>query len=489
MKLNQTNLDFVDNKFRELSITLPKQELEFATKMFERKGGALGIGRRLDERDKDGNYFKYYRLINQDTGEVDEYVWNMYFNQRHLFKNHHTMDYGDDIKEFIMKSQNHLMTNQDEEEFSVGRSNEVSRQIRSLNDVVLNNLNFSDNTYVNKQILQILVKKIFKIDLDNHDLTTSVRDRNFVKYFFSCESLITSDKLFWIVFDVVYSYSNFNEFNLQDWERVLSRYDRLSNDEYYAERCRKINGDIVAKHSKNYFKETNLNEYITMYRGFLVKPHRYVRKGIKKLNNPTAHIQDEGRGFSYTLDKEQAVRFASRYHFKTDFEFRRNLPTMFGSMSYNKILKNLKRDYKKVLGANYNQNYLDVGTRRCVGTFRIKKKHIIKFDVLNSESEIFADPNNVELIRYDFVNDEQDTQSAVWNVNKNPVVKQASEECLFELMKKSDYYRGLEKYLKDLPIKLIAEFQDPTMTIDDYKNLHQNFVKKIEKEDNDDLLQ
>jgi hypothetical protein len=27
------------------------------------------------------------------------------------------------------------------------------------------------------------------------------------------------------------------------------------------------------------------------------------------------------------------------------------------------------------------------------------------------------------------------------------------------------------------------------MTIDDYKNLHQNFVKKIEKEDNDDLLQ
>ncbi len=54
MKLNQTNLDFVDNKFRELSITLPKQELEFATKMFERKGRALGIGRRLDERDKDG---------------------------------------------------------------------------------------------------------------------------------------------------------------------------------------------------------------------------------------------------------------------------------------------------------------------------------------------------------------------------------------------------------------------------------------------------
>ncbi len=479
MKINQTNLVFVDNKFREIGITLPKQELKFATKMFERKGRALGIGSRLDERDKDGNYFKYHRLINQDTGEVDEYVWDIYINQKHTIRNFHSMDYGNNIKDFIMKSQNHLMTNQDEEKFSVKRSNEVSRQIRSLNEIVENKL--SDNTYLNNQILSILVKKIFKIDLDNHDITTSVRDRNFVKYFFSCESLITSDKLFWIVFDVVYSYSNFNELNLQDWERVLSRYDRLSNDEYYAERCRKIKGDIVAKHSKNYFKESNLNEYITMYRGFLVKPNRYVRKGIKKLNNSKAHIQDEGRGFSYTLDKPQAIRFASRYHFNTDFEFRRNLPTLFGSMSYNKTLKNLKRDYKKVLGAHYNQNYLDVGTRRCVGTFRIKKKHIIKFDVLNSESEIFADPNNVELIRYDFVNDEQDAQSAVWNVRKKPAVEKASEECLLELMKKSDYYRGIEKYLKDLPIELIEEFKDPTMTIDDYKNLHQDFVKKVER--------
>jgi len=36
MKLKKSNLDFVDKKFRELGITLPKQELEFATKQLKK---------------------------------------------------------------------------------------------------------------------------------------------------------------------------------------------------------------------------------------------------------------------------------------------------------------------------------------------------------------------------------------------------------------------------------------------------------------------
>ena len=41
--MKQSNLDFVDNKFRELGITLPKQELEFATKQFVYHGQAIGL--------------------------------------------------------------------------------------------------------------------------------------------------------------------------------------------------------------------------------------------------------------------------------------------------------------------------------------------------------------------------------------------------------------------------------------------------------------
>jgi len=481
--INKNNLKFVKDKFRELNIQLSKQELEFATKMFERKARALAISRRLHEKDENGDYFKYYRMLDKDTGEVDEYVWDLYFNKRNLFNNSETMNYGNDIKEFLLKSQNHLMINQEEEKFSVSRSNEVSRQIRDLNNLILTNTNLQRDNYFNKQFIQALVKKIFKIQLDNFDLTTAVRDRNFLKYFFNSESLITSDKLFWIVFDVVYSYSNFNEFNISDWERVLSRYNRLSNDEYYTERCKKVFGDIVAKHSKQFFNNTNLNEYITMYRGFLVKPTRSVRKDRKKLNNPNAHIQDEGRGFSYTLDKEQANRFASRYHFRTDFEFRKNLPTLCGSMSHNKILKNLRRDYKRVLGDNYNQNYLDLDTRRCVGTFRVKKKHIITFNVLNSETEILADPNNVELVRYDFVNDKQDAESAYWGVNKRHATRDKGSECFLELHRKQEVCSGLEKSFKDFPIQLIKEFKDPTLRASDYQNLSQQLTDKFRKEE------
>ena len=378
--INKNNLKFVKDKFRELNIQLSKQELEYATYQIERHGSALALSRGGYHNDDIG------RIVDKDTNEINEHIWNIYFSKTDQIKEHNYIrnNYGSNILEFLKTRQNHLIQNQQEEKYSIGRSNEVSRYLRSLNDLILNRPILQQNTYNNHLIISAIVKKIFKIELNQRDMNFAVKDRNFLKYFFNAESLITSKKLFWIVFNVVYTYSNFNEFNLQDWERVLSRYDRISSDEYYTERCRDIFGDIVAKHSKHFFNETRLNDYFTIYRGFLVKPSRYVRKDKKKLNNSNSYIQEEGRGFSYSLDKEQAIRFACRYHFKTDFDFRKNLPTIFGSMSHNKIFKNLRRDYKKVLGSNYNQNYLDLGTRRCLGTYRVKKKDIISFNVSGS---------------------------------------------------------------------------------------------------------
>ena len=455
MKLKQTNLDFVDNKFRELGITLPKQELEFATKQFVYHGQAIGLSSNNDRESDLGI------LVDKDTQEINEWVWNIITKEQKKIKDFQSLGWGSNIKEFLMTRQNHLIQNQKEDEYSIARNNQVTRYIRALNEAVLTTPRFKQDTFTNKQFLQGFVKKIFKIKLNQNDLNRAVEDRNFLKYFFSAESLITSSKLFWIVFDVVYTFSNFSEFNYSDWERVLSRYDRLSSDEYFVERCKKIHGEIVSKHSRDFFSGTKLDDYITMYRGFLVKPHRYVRKGIKKLNNPNAHIQDEGKGFSYTLDKEQAVRFGSRYHFRTDLNFRKNLPSLFGEMSKRKLIKNLQREYKKVLGGFYNQNYLDENTRRCVGTFRVKKKHIVLFDTLSPESEIFADPNNVELIRYDFITDEQDIQSAIWNVSKEPIVQEQGEKCMLNLIKNEEYHHDVESYLDNLDLESIKDFHLP----------------------------
>ena len=128
-------------------------------------------------------------------------------------------------------------------------------------------------------------------------------------------------------------------------------------------------------------------------------------------------------------------------------------------MSHNKIFKNLRRDYKKVLGSNYNQNYLDLGTRRCLGTYRVKKKDIISFNVMNSESEVFVDPNNVELIRYDFVNDEQDKLSAIWNVQKDPAIKEQNEKCIYELIRNNDYDTISEDIVDAIDLEQISEFR------------------------------
>ena len=457
--MNKSNLDFIDRKFRECGISLPKQELEFATKQFEYHGQSIALSR---TKDGDGSVG---RLVDKDTKEVNEEVYNLMFNQdeRVKIKDFDSLGWGTDLVSFFKTRQNHLIQNQNEEEYSIARSNEVSRYFRKLNECVLKNTDLQKDTFVNRQFLQTIIKKIFKIELEQNDLNRAVKDRNFLKYFFNCEGLLTSSKLFWIVFDVVYTFSNFNEFNLQDWERVLSRYDRLSSDEFFLERCRKIHGDIVAKHTRDFFYGTNLDDYITIYRGFLVKPHRYVRKGKKKLNNPNAHIQDEGRGFSYSLDKEQAIRFGCRYHFKTDVDYRRNLPSLFGSMSKRKLVKNLQREYKKVLGAHYNSNYLDENTRRCFGTYRVKKRHIILFDVLSSESEVFADPNNVELVRYDFINHEQDMNSAIWNVDKEPAVFEQGQKCYENLWNSSDYYHHLEAMLEDLNLEQIEDMRLPPL--------------------------
>ena len=456
--MKQSNLDFVDKKFRELGITLPKQELEFATKQIVLHGQAIGLKKSKSSDDT------LARLVDTDTKEINEDIWNIIFNtnERVKIKDFESLGWGSNIKDFIMTRQNHLIQNQGEEEYSIGRSNDVSRYLRALNECVLKTPRLQENTYFTKQIIQAIVKKIFKIELEQPDLTRAVKDRNFLRYFFNSETYLTSSKLFWIVFDVVYTFSNFNEINYSDWERVLSRYDRISKDEYFVERCKKINGDIVAKHSRDFFNGTNLNDYITIYRGFLVKPNRYVRKGIKKLNNPNAHIQDEGKGFSYTLDKEQAVRFASRYHFKTDLNYRKNLPTIFGSLSSRKSVKKLQREYKKVLGYHYNTNYLNEDVRRCYGTYRVKKKHIITFDVLGAESEVFVDPNNVELIRYDFINDEQDINSAIWNAEKEPIVYEQGQKCMYDLVKNNDYHFNLETLFEELNLEQIKEFYLPT---------------------------
>jgi hypothetical protein len=143
------------------------------------------------------------------------------------------------------------------------------------------------------------------------------------------------------------------------------------------------------------------NKEITIYRGFLTRQNQFVRKGIKKINNPFAEQQEEGSGLSYSTNKDISIFFASRYHFFSDYIVKKNLPSFFG-----KITEDSMRDeIKKMIGTRIADDYLKKEVRRTIVTCKLKTKDIIFAQVLGNEFEIIADPNNVKLKRYDFIND------------------------------------------------------------------------------------
>jgi len=65
------------------------------------------------------------------------------------------------------------------------------------------------------------------------------------------------------------------------------------------------------------------------------------------------------------------------------------------------------------------------------------------------------------LIRYDFITDEQDIQSAIWNVSKEPIVQEQGEKCMLNLIKNDEYHNDVESYLDKFDLERIKDFHLP----------------------------
>lgn len=417
--IKNKNILFLDNQFKELGIELTSDELVYLEKLFVMKGKCMGLG----AIERDTNKMTSIPLINQDNS-INEEVCKE-------FQNVSTKTYRGcgSINHLVRKFQNITNSYVPEKKYSIEKNNQIGTFFREYNklfeDIEKSFSKFNQNRNTGVRLtdsyrfcehIKDIVKKEFGIGDDHTDLVGCVTDRNYIKYFFNNETYITNSKLFWIVFSVVWKFSNFNEIHYQQWSEVFSRYGRL--DGGFIDRIHLSYGKIYADSIRDVLRQYNSDDFITVYRGFLVRKNHFVRKGILKNNNPNHFIQDEGKGYSYSLDKQQGIRFGCRYHFNSDFNIRKSLPTLFGDLSNRKIEKQLSNEYKSKLRDFYNQNYLEKETRRCVGTFKIKKKDIIFGDCIESESEIIIDSNNVQLVRYDFINDEIDNLSAVENYKR-----------------------------------------------------------------------
>ena len=123
----------------------------------------------------------------------------------------------------------------------------------------------------------------------------------------------------------------------------------------------------------------------------------------------------------------------------------------------------MKVKYKVFL---YNQNYLRNDVRRCFATYKIKKKHLIFCDLPEKECEVIADPNNAELVRYDFINDQMDIDSAIYNFRTKPLFENHLDKVCKDLVKqndflmiKDDFGRVCQISYKDIDLENLLRFQ------------------------------
>ena len=208
------------------------------------------------------------------------------------------------------------------------------------------------------------------------DNTTGIHDRlrtiEPFYWFLELEHLITNDEMFWTLMGDVWK--NKSEV-FTDNPSILERYGRnkvsLERKMDCEEHINKPLGKNIhceTSSSKGYMLRRLENDEITLYRSFKVEKGKSVRKGVKKNNNPDYFIQEEGRGWSYSINKTNSIF----------------LNGLLGTFFYKKYLNMNDDDATQHLqkhrdlsvhmmnNISHNDNFYN-----CIGTYTVKRKDIM----------------------------------------------------------------------------------------------------------------
>tara|TARA_B100000073_G_scaffold153391_1_gene126666 strand:- start:3595 stop:4956 length:1362 start_codon:yes stop_codon:yes gene_type:complete len=299
------------------------------------------------------------------------------------------------------------------------------------------NKQFEENPSTNPVILFLWREKIYRAfgfkvnEKGETTIADVVNDLNFIEYFFNHHKLLTNTQAFWIVFDRVFRWSDLNNIYQEQWLDCFLNYERL--DGLFLDRIKLAKGDYIYSKVRQQFMNTNLEDDIKIYRGFLTREGRFVRKGITKLNNPDAEKQDEGTGLSYSLSKPSAAFFAYRYHFLSDLLIQQKIPSIFGNVTEQQYREKLLR----IFGDKLDESFINSKARQTLCSYTIKKKDIIWTcgDVM-VEKEVIADPNKVKLVRYDFLNEKTSKELGEERLKENSQIQDEYEKLCDEEVRK-----------------------------------------------------
>ena len=264
--------------------------------------------------------------------------------------------------------------------------------------------------------------------------------RDGFQYFLMGEEMIKNNNLFWVVFGTLLVQTDLNDGFLDNSIMAMKRYDRhkehlndkikwsnLMNDSLYERKLSSV--EVMRKELMRY----NINDEITIYRGFCAREGHSVRKSNDE-NSPEYFMQNEGKGLSYSLDRQVAVNFSTRF-FDTGIIIQvieevlprvSDFPFDYKKMRVGEIIKWMKdnpshpvseltfesiREFvesrRKKVGDDWSRAYNDFSARPVVATFKVKKIDIAMTLNLSNQKEVVVMPENVKLERYDLVSSEE----------------------------------------------------------------------------------
>lgn len=239
-----------------------------------------------------------------------------------------------------------------------------------------------------------------------------------VRWFVELEHLIENDEMFYALFIRVWTYGSY-AINNKEIEKIFSRYGRNqlsfekrmeSSDallclgfEFGDNSSKWLSHDGMSNKDFTYMINESFPDYVTVYRSFKVKKDQMVRQSNEKFidentseTNPLYYQQNAGKGWSYSLDKHSALRLGWNIN---AFHFEKYL-----GMNEKQSLRHLRRKGFVAPSQVKDDVTLGSGYYTCIGTYLVKKEDILLATDSRSEMEILANPENVKLFDYYFLN-------------------------------------------------------------------------------------
>lgn len=255
-------------------------------------------------------------------------------------------------------------------------------------------------------LIEDFVKSLFKM-AENYDDYLNREKTDALEIFFKFSHLLKSSYIFWRIAPIFWNiFGSYDE----RWIALFKKHKRNTtfSDRTHGFRRNGVSGwgdefphgnvrsDGAFYYEDKLWDKFNYDEWVKVYRAFHVRHGKPVRKGVRKIDNPQAHLQEEGKGISFTLSKIQGSKWLNQQH--NSFYYK----TYFGIEDIDEMRKICNE--KGNLHPGLVAMMIKPNVYSCLGTFAVRKKDLIASNLYRGEEEVLADPADARLIRYEFIN-------------------------------------------------------------------------------------